>query len=116
MGKVSVKKTRSYTSEDLDLAISRAKSTGKVRAAAKAYGIPFSTLQNKLAGKYATDRRGPKTILTPEEEQRTVSWIQYMAKAGFPVMLKDLYTNVKSLAQTLRKKGRDIPASFPCKF
>jgi hypothetical protein len=116
MGKADAKKTRKYTKDQLDQALSQAKSSGKIRAAAKLFKIPFSTLHDKISGKYAKETRGPNTILTPEEEERTIEWIKYMAKAGFPVMQKDLQINISNLAKTLRKKGCEIPETFPSKF
>ncbi|CAH1993567.1 unnamed protein product [Acanthoscelides obtectus] len=57
-----------------------------ISQASKKYGIPKSTLSNKLRGKVPAVRKmGPTTILTMEEEANLEKWILSKAMLGFPM-------------------------------
>lgn len=63
----------------------------KIREAARHYGVPHSTLLNKLSIKSPLQRRmGPPTKLSKDDEKALVQFIQASAQKGFPVSRKTL--------------------------
>ena len=55
-------------------------------AASKAYGVPRSTLCDKLDGKSPEDRKmGPCTVLTKAEEAMVAAFCIKFLKCGFPI-------------------------------
>ena len=49
------------------------------------FGVPRSSLENKVKGKSPRERKmGPSSILTAIEEDTFVKWILIIAKVGFP--------------------------------
>lgn len=65
------------------------------RKAAKDYGIPFSTLNNKVNRKVPVGRKmEPSSILSNAEETLLVSWIHANAKKSFPIKPRTLYETV----------------------
>ena len=55
-----------------------------VKAAARAYNLPRSTLQDKYHGRTPVYcRQGPDPVLTSHEEDRLVSWAFEMSRVGF---------------------------------
>lgn len=99
---------RKYKQEDVEKAVDVVRREGmSIAAAAKSFGIPKSTLQDKVNGKYSLDARiGRPSVLTPEEEKLIVNWIVDIAKAGFPVTKDALVSSVSRLVKDL---GRDNP-------
>ena len=66
-------KTRKYSNENVRLALSAVLDGMSVRKAAIKYGIPTSTLQDKLNFKYQPGKGpGRNPILTEEEEKSLV--------------------------------------------
>ena len=72
------------------------------RGAAKAFGIPKTTLLDKLIGRRSL-KYVPQTILSIEEEKKLATWLQELCKRGFGYTRKDLQDLVKII---LDKKGR----------
>ncbi|XP_012939228.2 uncharacterized protein LOC106012062 [Aplysia californica] len=52
-----------------------------IRQAAQTYGVPRSTLMDKLSGKYPV-KRVAHTVLTEEEETKLVKWVVACARLG----------------------------------
>ncbi|KAJ8304124.1 hypothetical protein KUTeg_017707 [Tegillarca granosa] len=76
-----------------------------LRKASKVYGIPRSTLSDKV--NYKTPIKPSKrTILTEAEETRLVGWISEMSRIGFGRTKQELLTTVKNI---LDKDGRPNP-------
>lgn len=75
------------------------------RAAAEKYGIPRSTIINKLKGVRSSVIGGPR-VFTQEEEEGFKNHILKLAEFGFPVTTTDLRFCVKYF---LLKTGRSVP-------
>ncbi|XP_053402897.1 uncharacterized protein LOC123562153 [Mercenaria mercenaria] len=67
-----------------------------LRAASKHYGIPTSTLHDKVHGKTPMSRPS-KTILTTAEEQRLVDWVLHMARIGYGRTRQEVLDTVKRI-------------------
>lgn len=80
-----------------------------IRAAARKYGVPNTTLQRHINGNHS--ERKACTVLTSTEENEIVQWILDVAQVGFPITaseLKDcvqLYLDMKE-RKTLFKDNR----------
>lgn len=101
-----IKKTRSrklfsYSEKNLQLALQaiRENNVG-VRAAAKEYGVPKSTVQDRISGKRLDVLRktGPQPIMTVEGEKRIANWVLNLAKCGFPIKKAELMETVTKIA------------------
>ena len=75
------------------------------REAAKTFGVPISTLYCKVTGISPEEitRPGPKTSLTPAEENDLVEYLNQMAEIGYTITQKDVGLEVKNV---LDKAGR----------
>lgn len=79
-------KTYKYTITDLDKALHDIHKGASIRKIAKEYGIPKSTLHSKATGRVEIlCKKGPKPILSDEEENRLKQWILNKARLGFPM-------------------------------
>ncbi|KAJ4443798.1 hypothetical protein ANN_05578 [Periplaneta americana] len=82
----------------------RAVQSGKlsIRKASEQYGVPYTTLNDKLKNKYK-NKIGGQTALSSNEEKQFVEGVLCCAKWGFPLRNKD----VRNIVQTyLNSKGR----------
>lgn len=70
-----------------------------VRKAAKKWGIPKSTLQDKLGRQVEKKRKGPRTVLTEAEEDRFAEWLIERAKRGFGVTKDEFLDSVKTFIE-----------------
>ncbi|GAB0095410.1 hypothetical protein DMENIID0001_107920 [Sergentomyia squamirostris] len=100
-----------YTKEALKNALNAVKNKMSMRKASIHFGIPFSTIQDKISGKSQEDKYEGKNVLSQEEERKFAEWIKKRAQSGFPVTkdeLKDAVALfVKLEGRTNRfKKGR----------
>lgn len=97
-----------YSESDLALAISAVRNGhSSIRQAERNYNVPHSTLINKLKGRTPETRKmGPATILTAEEEEVLVRWINASANKGFPLNKNLLCETVKDIVNT---DGRPNP-------
>ncbi len=89
-------KKKLYSNEKLKEAVEEVKAGASLRATAKKYGIPHTTLQDYKKSKYAHDPH-PNSALTPAEEEALLSFIFWMADHGFPVtrsLVKVLATGI----------------------
>lgn len=79
----------------------------KTLAAARTFGVPRTTLIDRLKGRVA-DRaiHGGKTVLTDQEEKSLCDFIELSAQSGFPLQRDDLKKWVK---QILTLDGRPNP-------
>ena len=74
-----------------------------VRAARHNFGVPRSTLQDKLKNPDSNSKPGPSTVLSEEEEKEICNWIKYRAEAGFPVTQNHLLDCIQSYLTKLEK-------------
>jgi hypothetical protein len=90
---------RKYKREVLEAAILQLRQKpGNIRNIADAYGIPKSTLADKLTTKGPLfPDIGRRAVLSAQGEARLLKWIKYMCTAGFPVSP----TQVKAAATRL---------------
>ncbi|CAH1232853.1 Hypp520 [Branchiostoma lanceolatum] len=81
------KKQRSYSYTDMEAALSAAKigqDKVTVYGLSKTYGIPISTLNDRLNGR-SGEVMGRPSVLTEEEETALCEYAKYFADRGFPL-------------------------------
>ena len=83
---------RGYSSTAIEKAYDAVKSGDmSIRRAAEEYGIPRTTLHNKVSGKVdKVVKSGPKTYLTDEEECKLVEFLVGCASIGYAKSLQDV--------------------------
>ena len=72
----------------------------KVKAAARAFDIPASSLRDHLYGKTTSRQRGNLPTLKPDEEKKLVDYIFKMQDLGHPLTLAELRLKVALATQT----------------
>lgn len=93
-----------YTEAALLAAVEACNNGEAAATAAKTYGIPRTTLLDKLKGRTPLARKmGPRTILTSEEELDLEIWILELAKRGFLVTKEQLIDSVAKLIVELKR-------------
>lgn len=93
---------KQYSQNTLEEAV-RLIQTNKISLskASVTYNIPKGTLHNKVAGKIPMQiRKGPKTLLTTEEESKLEAWIINMAKIGYSVNMDEVRDTVGKLFES----------------
>ncbi len=65
------------------------------RAAAKAYGIPRSTLKDRLGERVTREAAGQPTVLSKDEELLIVERLVMQGEWGFPLTTTDLRNIIK---------------------
>lgn len=73
-----------------------------IRAAAKQFNVPYTTLQRYVKGDYVP--KGRHTVLSATEEQQIIHWILDMSKQGFPISPAELKDTVQMV---LDQNGRE---------
>ena len=104
-----VRKTQSkYSNEDMSQALSAIRDENVLPIdAARRFGIPSSTIYNRLSGRFSNVGRGVQTILSKEEEsflvhviKRYQEWQQPMTPASIKVIAKEYLEELgRSLSQ-----------------
>lgn len=95
-----------YSQEDLEKCLDDVRSgIRSQRAAADYYGIPRSTIKNKLKGAHAKTP-GRQPVLTMNEEKSIVEHVKLLCDFGFPITEYELRWVVKTY---LDKTGRKVP-------
>ena len=98
-----------YKEAELDAAIVAVHTGMPVRRAAAMFGVPKSTLQDKISGKVPVSmRKGPTPYLSMELEDQIESWLVKMARIGYGQMRLDVINKVQELVVKLK-----IPTPFP---
>ncbi|MEW8547693.1 MAG: helix-turn-helix domain-containing protein [Candidatus Thiodiazotropha sp.] len=70
--------------------------TMSLNKAAKVYGIPKTTIHDKVHNKYPSGNKcGAKTVLTSSEEDRICDWIIHMSKIGYGRTRQELVSVLK---------------------
>ena len=105
--KITKKKTeKQYTTESLKKALDMIGKGQTIRQAARNFDVPKSTLYCKLKNFSPLEcRKGPKTVLSEEEENDIVKWILYCAERGFPVSKSQLLDSVQKFLSTSKKEN-----------
>ncbi|KAG5874870.1 hypothetical protein JTB14_035680 [Gonioctena quinquepunctata] len=96
-----------YMEEDMKNAVSAVKNGMPALRASKQFGVPRTTLLDKVAGRVPIERKiGPETVLKQEEESLLVKRMFHVAKCGFPITKEALLGSVQML---LRQMDRVTP-------
>ena len=113
---VEMPKYREYNSENVRAAVAAVEGGMSFRKAAKMYGIPKTTIHDRVAGRIAltTTRSGPPTILTPAEEDQLVNHIIKCGKVGYPLSKTDVKLVVKHILDE-DKRPNPFPENKPGK-
>lgn len=89
VGSQLVKKKRvswEYNISQMEAAYSAVKNGSSLSSASMEFGVPKSTLHEKVKElSLLTCRKGPSTVLSKIEEERLEMWILNKAKIGFPM-------------------------------
>ena len=73
-----------WTKEDMENAIDKARRTKNIKAAVRHYKIPYTTLRYHISGKVSGEYgRGHPTVLTADEEREIVEACVIFAEWGF---------------------------------
>lgn len=80
-----------------------------IREACRIYGVPKTTVHDRLSGKVAVNKMpkvGPDPVLGREGEEKLKKWVLDMAKCGFPINKKELF---ESVSKIIRDTGMKNP-------
>ncbi|KAM3601738.1 uncharacterized protein V6R79_018027 [Siganus canaliculatus] len=102
LDKIGRRKKKKWTEEAMERALIEVKS-GRctVRQAAKEFGVPKSSLGDRVSGRVAPgSRSGPAQLITTADEELLVEFSLYMSKHGFPLTKQQLV----SFASTIYKR------------
>ena len=81
------KKRKKWGDEDMVSAMNAVeKKEMTIYSGAARFSVPRKTLDDRMKGhvKHGTNP-GPRTVLTPEQEEALVSYLSYMADHGYPL-------------------------------
>lgn len=109
VGNSKYQKTRekNYSIESMQKALDTIGCGKTIRDAAKEFGIPKSTLHLKLKKKLPLVwKKGPKTVLTTEEEDELQNWIIHCAEAGFPINKTQLLDHVQKYLSAIKRQNK----------
>ncbi|RUS90856.1 hypothetical protein EGW08_001363 [Elysia chlorotica] len=85
----------------------------KLREAARAFGIPASTLAEKKSGKYPVDPVPMCRLLNAEEEQKLAKYVLEMAKRGFLLTSEELRATAKGMIDVRHPPEGDLDMNLP---
>lgn len=87
------------------------KNGAKLRETCKKYGVPKSTVQDRIQGKVpeTCKRMGPDPILSIKNEIKLTNWLSKLSACGFPVKKDELITSVQKIvnAEKLKTSFKD---------
>ncbi|KAK0048493.1 Jerky protein [Biomphalaria pfeifferi] len=109
--KQPIKKRRLYSREALQAAYKAVKDSSiSVNAAAKLFGVPLTTLRDRVDGRISIDttRPGPPLLMTDEEEAHIAHFLFTMARYGYRYTRLELAEIATDLAV---EKGKRDPRS-----
>ena len=87
---------RSYTTDQIREALAAIEKGCSLRKAAKQFDVPRSTLYSKLHNISPLEcRKGPPSILSPEEEEEIVKWITYCVERAYPLKVLNVLNFVQ---------------------
>ncbi|XP_055708754.1 uncharacterized protein LOC129804981 [Phlebotomus papatasi] len=94
-----------YSEEALKNALDAVKAGESSRKASAKYGVPKSTLNDKLSGKQAEEKFIGKPVLGQEKESQLVEWIVKRAESGFPVVKSELQDTIRIMLKNEKMKA-----------
>lgn len=107
MTRVSKGINSSYSTEKMLLAVDAVKSGLSIRKAAEKYGVPRSSLGDRISGRIAPDARpGKMPVIPAEVESAMVEKAMSLADQGFGVSKKQLTARAGQLCRTMGLKNR----------
>ena len=94
-------KFKQWCTESMDKAINAVLNEGmSIRRAAEHYGVPKSTLGDRISGRVLPgSTSGPSRILNDEEEEELVIFLRRCASVGFSKSRKELLALVQAIAE-----------------
>ena len=95
------KKFKQWSEDVMEKAINAVINDGvSIRRAAEDYGIPKSTLGDRISGRILPgSSSGPRKLLTTEEEEDLVAFLRRCAAIGYPKSRKDLMELVQRILE-----------------
>ncbi|KAF7205929.1 uncharacterized protein [Nothobranchius furzeri] len=99
LDKVGRKKKKKWSEEAMERALIEVKS-GRctVRQAAKEFGVPKSSLGDRVSGRVTPgSRSGPAQLITSADEKLLVDFCLYMSKHGFPLTKQQVVSFASSI-------------------
>ncbi|KAG0597716.1 hypothetical protein M758_12G015900 [Ceratodon purpureus] len=94
-----------WTEESMKEAIKEVKKgTASIGKIGEKYGIPESSIRDWLTGKTSSKKKGPRTVLSKEEEDSMVDWCMDMQRNGHSITFYMLRRKVAEICQ-----GRETP-------
>lgn len=105
------KEYKCWNEENMSRAVAAVLKCGiSVRKAALMYGIPKSTLGDRISGRVlAGSKSGPLRYLSEQEEEELISFIKGCAEIGYPKTVKDILALVQ---QVLASRGVDREVTY----
>jgi hypothetical protein len=101
------KTSKKYSQTSLEEAVKQVKAGMSYRRATQYYGVPSSTLLDKIKGyRPLVSTQGPSPVLTIQEEQKLAKWCVDMAAIGYGRTRNELLDMVKKI---LDSEGRSSP-------
>ncbi|XP_046803126.1 uncharacterized protein LOC111682586 isoform X1 [Lucilia cuprina] len=91
-----------YSQESLINALNEVRAgTSTILRASKKYGVPRSTIQDRIHGRIADNAKkiGSHTVLTDDEEHCVVKWCEEQANNGVVLKAKDLLDTVEAIVK-----------------
>lgn len=103
--KLGARRYKDYNDESTEIALKKIIDEGwSIRKAAKAYKIPYGTMNNKYNGRHIKSSGG-QSIFSLNEEKAIIKCAAACGQWGFPLSLRDLRHMAKNLLDT---QGRTI--------
>lgn len=84
---------KKYTEYDSQKAISAIQNRMPKRETSNIFNIPRATLQFRISAKFIKSTHGPAPILTNNEENILVEWINKLHRKGFPKRKENVQAN-----------------------
>lgn len=110
-----VLKNGQYSPTALYTAYKLVKETGAaIKTAARQYGVPASTLRDRVKGRIdpETLKPGPAPLFSQEEEAKFVQHIKNMAELGYGFTISEVVDKATNYAVYLGKRSKDKPLSI----
>lgn len=100
------RKFHQYDEDSLKRAVEAIRDGGKLREICRQYGVPKSTVQDRIKGKVSdlSKQMGPDPVLTREIEKKLVTWIENLAKSRFPLKKQVLLDTVQKIVKEEKLK------------
>ena len=98
---------RQYSKENIVQALDAINKGQSYRMAADTFKVPKTTLYRILKGESSIEfkKKGPRSILSEEDEADLVQWILYCASVGHPVGKRKLFLYVQKYVESKKMKN-----------